>query len=325
MTPATTLGAYGAALVLVFGGAYGAGQLAGPVDTTPATTHADTAAGAGSHADAGDHPGSADAPSTGDEPGGLSIARDGYALQLDENALTAGEPGVLAFQVLDADGRPVTEYVREHDKELHLVVARRDLAGFQHLHPVRDAAGRWSTPLTLAAPGSYQVIADFVPAGRETGLALGTDLTVPGTATVTPLPPARSTTTVDGYTVSLTGQLVAGRSSRLALRISRDGRPVTDLEPYLGAYGHLVALRAGDLAYLHVHPEQGPAGPEVVFSADVPAAGPHALFLDFSHDGVVRTAELTAQAVRPDDASTDADHEDADHEDAEHDAGSGGH
>ena len=68
----------------------------------------------------------------------------------------------------------------------------------------------------------------------------------------------------------------------------RDGEPVTDLEPYLGAYGHLVALRAGDLAYLHVHPEGG-RGP-VAFRAEVPSEGAYHLFLDFKHDGVVRTA-----------------------------------
>ena len=68
---------------------------------------------------------------------------------------------------------------------------------------------------------------------------------------------------------------------------------------YLGAYGHLVALRAGDLAYLHVHPEGAPGdgatepGPEVVFFAEVPSPDRYHLYLDFKHDGVVRTAAFT--------------------------------
>ncbi len=80
--------------------------------------------------------------------------------------------------------------------------------------------------------------------------------------------------------------------------MERDGRPVTDLQPYLGAYGHLVALREGDLAYLHVHPDGAPGdgstqpGPDVVFEAAVPSGGDYRLFLDFRHDGVVHTAEL---------------------------------
>ena len=46
---------------------------------------------------------------------------------------------------------------------------------------------------------------------------------------------------------------------------------MTDLQPYLGAYGHLVALRDGDLAYLHVHPgEHGDGRARVGFDAEVP-------------------------------------------------------
>ena len=83
-----------------------------------------------------------------------------------------------------------------------------------------------------------------------------------------PLPaPAGIAQVVDGYQVTLAGDLVPGQASELTLTVSKDGVPVTDLQPYLAAYGHLVALRAGDLAYLHVHPagEPGdgvtPAGP----------------------------------------------------------------
>ena len=109
---------------------------------------------------------------------------------------------------------------------------------------------------------------------------------------------------VDGYTVTLAGDLVAGQSSELTLSVSRDGVPVTDLQPYLAAYGHLVALRDGDLAYLHVHPAGAPgdgvtpAGPGITFSATIPSAGDYGLFLDFQHDGVVRTAAFIAHADR---------------------------
>ena len=85
----------------------------------------------------------------------------------------------------------------------------------------------------------------------------------------------------------------------LTLSVSRDGKPVGDLQPYLGAYGNLVALRASDLAYLHVHPmgEPGdgvtPAGPDIGFHTAFPSEGDYRLFLDFQHQGVVRTAEFT--------------------------------
>ena len=96
-----------------------------------------------------------------------------------------------------------------------------------------------------------------------------------------------------------------GTASKLTLSVSKGGAPVTDLQPYLGAYGHLVALRDGDLAYLHVHPDGTPgdgrtvAGPQVTFFAEVPSAGSYRLYLDFQHTGTVRTAEFTAVAGAP--------------------------
>jgi hypothetical protein len=70
---------------------------------------------------------------------------------------------------------------------------------------------------------------------------------------------------------------------------------VQDFEPYLGALGHLVAQREGDLAFLHVHPEdhEGCAGPEIAFHATFPSVGRYRLFLQFAHAGGVRTAGCT--------------------------------
>ncbi len=109
---------------------------------------------------------------------------------------------------------------------------------------------------------------------------------------------------MDGYTVTVDGTLTPGEHSALTLRVTKDGAPVTDLQPYLGAYGHLVALREGDLAYLHVHPGGGPGdgetapGPAIEFGAEVPSTGRYHLYLDFQHDDVVRTAHLILDAGR---------------------------
>jgi hypothetical protein len=145
-------------------------------------------------------------------------------------------------------------------------------------------------------PGTWRVFADFTATGGP-ALTLGTDVEVAGRFTPAPHPGSRTTDTVDGYTVDLVGDLDDGA---VTVRVSRDGEPVTDLEPYLGAYGHLVALREGDLAYLHVHPEDGDAGPEVPFAVEVPSAGGYRLFFDFQHEGVVRTAELAVRSNGPD-------------------------
>lgn len=159
--------------------------------------------------------------------------------------------------------------------------------------------GTWQATVDLAEPGEYRVFADFRPAAAERGYTLGHDLSVAGTHRPRELAAPTPTTTVEGYEVTVSGDVRAGSTSQLSFRVSRDGQPVTDLEPYLGAYGHLVALRGDDLAYLHVHPDGEPgdgrtkSGPAVTFFAELPSDGQYRLFLDFQHGGRVRTAAFT--------------------------------
>lgn len=285
MRTATKLGLYGLGLVVAFSGALGAGRLAGPSEDPPAASHA----GEGGHADEGGHGTQAHLP------GGLQVSEAGYRLVPDTAYLPAGTPTEFRFRILKGDD-PVTRYTPTHEKDLHLIVVRRDLSGFQHVHPTRSADGVWSMPLTLAGPGQYRVFADFQPADHAEGLTLGVDVPVAGAYRPKPLPAPAPRSEVDGYTVELAGTLAPGASSTLTLTVSKDGRPVTDLQPYLGAYGHLVALRDGDLAYLHVHPEESGPGPAITFRAEAPSAGAYRLYLDFQHAGTVRTAEFTALA-----------------------------
>jgi hypothetical protein len=302
MNTAAKLSAYGAALALLVAAGWATGTAVGPLTAAaaPGAGAVPVAAGAG-HGDVhsgtvAGAPGAEPAESAdgADQPAGLASSRGGYTL-----APTTPTPadGTFSFTVTGPDGAPVTAYDVEHDERMHLIVVRRDTTGFQHVHPEMAPDGTWTTPLALPAGGSYRAFADFAPTGGEPTV-LGVDLAVPGPFEPVRHAPSR-TAQVDGYTVELAGELDAGRASPVTLTVSRDGVPVTDLQPYLAAYGHLVALREGDLAYLHVHPEGAPgdgttpAGPEIEFVAEVPTAGVYRLFLDFRHDGVVRTAEFT--------------------------------
>lgn len=294
------LTAYAVGLVAVFLAAFGVGRWTGPDETPePASAHA---ADAGHGGDAL-QPAGAEGAHGAHLPAGLQVAEDGYRLRMLTTALPTGAPEPLRFQVLGPDGAPVTRYTTSHEADLHLIVVRRDLSGFRHLHPTLGADGTWTVPLAVAEPGQYRVLADFQPAGRASGLTLGVDVPAAGDYRPRDLPaPARSVELPGGYTVALDGELVPGASAELVARVSRDGAEVADLQPYLGAYGHLVALRAGDLAYLHVHPAGGPGdgktapGPAISFSAEVPSAGEYRLYLQFRHAGSVHTAEFTAVA-----------------------------
>lgn len=247
-------------------------------------------------------------PSTSDMPSmggsdGLSDARDGYRLVSADTRLTAGAPVAYRFRVTGPDGGPVTSFAVEQTERLHFYAVRSDLTGFQHVHPVMAADGTWTAALAALAPGDWRLFATFTPEGgpgKGDDFVLSRTVTVPGSASAVPLPSAASTTTVDGYTVTVKGELMAGMAHPLTVAFAKDGRAVTDLQPYLGTYAHLTAFRAGDLAFAHLHPmtamDGAGGGPEMTFHAELPKPGDWRLFLQFRTGGKLHTAALTVHA-----------------------------
>ena len=293
MNVPSKLAAFGLGLTAMFGAAAAVGHGIGPV----------IAADSGGNAHEGGHgvqpPDSPADASAQAVPGGLAATRDGYTLRLAQDRFAAAPGADLRFTIARADGRPETDFTPTHDKPLHLIVVSRDMSDFQHVHPRMLDDGSWTVSVDFVDAGAYKVFADFAPAAQPGPMTLAADVLVAGDHQPDPLPAVSGTAVVNGYTVTLDGALEPGRESRVTLSVSKDGRPVTDLQPYLGAYGHLVTLRAGDLAYLHVHPDGEPAdgrtlpGPDVPFIVEVPSSGTYRLYLDFKHDGVVHTAAFT--------------------------------
>ena len=271
--------------------------------------HEETVASSDAH-DA-EHTDDAESDATPDDTvRGVTLEQNGLRLDLDQPELPQAKRRQLTFRVLGADGSAVTEFEVNHEREMHLIVVRRDLTGFQHLHPKMADDGTWSTPIALSDAGSYRVFADFHYGGES--LTLGSDLAVDGDADYEELPAQRTATeTAAGYEVSVEGETASpGDAGELSFNVSRDGEPV-EVEPYLGADGHLVSIRQGDLAFLHVHPivgaghegdddeasaESGAAG--IRFMTEFPSEGRYRLFLQFKHQGKVHTAEFTREVGR---------------------------
>jgi hypothetical protein len=243
-------------------------------------------------------------------PTGLGVSEGGYSWRLAPTFLERREDRGLHFSITDAGGEVVRDFDELHERRMHLIVVRRDGTGFRHLHPEMDEAGTWTVPVEFAEAGVYRAFADFSVGGEQHTLA--SDLFVSGgDFQARPFPASAALDSTSGYEVRVRGdELRAGESSSLTFAVSREGEAVDDLAPYLGAKGHLVALREGDLAFLHVHPEEsedehghgehsdaGTAN-EIAFAASFPTAGNYRLYLQFKHEGSVRTAEFTVSVPR---------------------------
>lgn len=281
------LAAYAVVLAVVFGGAALAGGAVDPDGAEPAAPHGAPAPAHGAD-DAAHGDGATPQPraTTGGEPG-LAVSHAGLRLVLDDPQRARPGRVPLRLRIVDERDEPVRDFALEHDKRLHLIVVRRDLRGFVHLHPALDADGTWTASADLPRAGSYRVFADFRPEGGEK-MTLGSDLHLGGDFTPEALPaPSETARTDSGLEVRLRRD-----GDRVGFAVLRDGRPVdAELQPYLGAKGHLVTLRDGDLAYLHTHPD----GDRLAFEAHLPTPGRYRMWVQFSLDGEVHTAAFTVE------------------------------
>jgi hypothetical protein len=273
------LGLFAAGLALVFGAAAAVGAAVHP--GRPAASCDPAHGGMGGH-----------------EAFGLSLTQGDTTIAPATFAAAAGRQQPLRFRVLGGDGRPLRSgYQVEAQRRLHVIVVRRDLTGYQHLHPTMSADGTWVVPLKVAEAGAYRVFADFQRNCQKHVLAA--DLLAPGSFQPQALPAPARTASAGGYDVRLESPVLrAGHGAQLGFTVTRGGRPVRAIQPYLGARGHLVALRQGDLAYLHAHPEEhADAANAIPFAAEFLSAGSYRLFLQFRINGAVHTAGFTVKVA----------------------------
>lgn len=228
------------------------------------------------------------------EAGGPDKSASGFTFALQGTALSAGS---LRFQIKGPDGKPVTAYEPDQTKLMHLFLIRSDLTGYQHQYPTMAPDGTWTAPVAIPQPGRYRAYVSFIAKagdGKATPLILSDTVTMPGSSSTAALPAPSRKATVDGYTATLSGEAMAGRQHALTVTVSKGGKPVTNLQPYLGTWANLTAFHQGDLAFTHLHPETtATAGPKLAFNAMFPRAGTYRLFLQFQTGGVLHTAAFT--------------------------------
>lgn len=232
------------------------------------------------------------APEGHAEPGGLALSADGLRFDPSETRFDPGDPVNWTFRIV-GDGGVVTDFGEAHGRASHLVVVRRDLTRFQHRHPELSADGTCRVDdLTLPDPGVYRAFVDVVVDGRPT--TLGFDLFASGAGSVEERPDTSRRSQAGEYEVELLADEVdVGERVKLPFEVRSDGRPVPELAPYLGALGHLVAIREGDLAYIHVHPEEtAPDGGRVEFGARFPTPGRYRLFFQARPEETLITTEF---------------------------------
>lgn len=186
-----------------------------------------------------------------------SAAVQGYTMRVEpDGVVTAGATGTLNIRLQDGSGRPVERLQVVHEKKLHFLILSRDLAFFAHEHPQQQPGGLQTLAFSFPRPGDYVLFGDYTPEGASQVVS-SARLTVPGVSTMKEpqlkpddLAHARR---FGAFEVKL-DQKVNGEESVLTFSLTRGGKPVAGLQPYLGALGHLVLVDPGASKLLHSHP-----------------------------------------------------------------------
>ncbi len=198
---------------------------------------------------------------------GMDMANDRGAATLKvalvpAGAFTPGQPQSVTLTLTDLKtgaGIGPDQLVLAHTKKLHLLVIDESLTDYQHIHPVAGAKpGEWTFSFMPKFGRTYRVWADSTRTGGDqeyvfADLAAGTEkASAPDAKPVT-------TAEMDGlkFALSFAGPVKAGEGvmGSVAIVDVKSGKPFTQLQPIMGAFGHVVAFSRDWSSIEHVHPQ----------------------------------------------------------------------
>ena len=213
-------------------------------------------------------------------------------------------------------GKPdaIRSYQMEMTKKLHMIIVSSDFKTFMHEHPVLGPDGHLRMTEQFPAAGRYLVYADGLP-DQMNHQVFRFQVDVGGAQQgARTLTPTGMGVQVGPYEVDLSSvRLHTGMMSMLDVNILKNGKPATDLHPYLGVPAHAVFLNGQDLSYVHVHPmamgqmdmsvepppmpEGGPSPSEMMLHIALREAGTYRLWLQFRGGTQLYVAAFTITAV----------------------------
>lgn len=306
MNAPARLGVFALILAVAFGAAFVIAGAIAPDDAADQWVPTDHDRHASAEHRTTDH-GTGDAPGAVPQPEtyGLTLEAGGVRMADLSASTTTQDAGLLTLELVQGSAADPVPLRTQHGVDLHVIAVRSDGTHLQRRPAQAAGPGQWSAESNWTAPGTYRIFAEAVHEGTGEPILVSRTLEVrdssgPGSsepeASETEL--LESSVSSDGgeLTVQLEGELHPGRESTLSATVTRDGAPVTTLEQYTGAYGHLSVLREGDLAYLPSHAHGGTAGPELRFTVTPPTAGRYLVYLDIRLDGHTHTLPFVVTA-----------------------------
>jgi hypothetical protein len=255
----------------------------------------------------------------------------GFEFTTSPALVRPGEKAQWRFKVFHpGTGQQVAKFEPVHERQYHLFVISQDMEHFQHIHPEEQADGTWTIDVTLPKAGYYKVLSDFLPSGGATQLLARPIVTVGYTGDLAKdravlVPDTNPKKVVDDITATVSYDpptFVAGLYGHLIFTLTdtATGRPITDLQTYLGAFGHTLIMSEDMVDYVHTHPldilasgdddsmpvfvippgadlEKIRGGPTVTFDGLMPKPGRYRAWTQFRRNNTLHTFTTTFEVA----------------------------
>lgn len=218
--------------------------------------------------------------------------------------LQPGKTARLIFTPRRCSDNAIPPLESVHTQKFHLIIVSRDLSFYDHLHPQEQPDGSYALDYAFPQPGIYLLFADVTPVGLPNQvfrLPVRVEGTPPAPAPLR-IPMAYAKTQGD-YRIALSVSPLSPRPREetiLTFSFTENGKPVTDLQPWLGAPGHCVIISEDTQDYLHSHPlllsaPPTRAGPSVTFHTLFPRSGRYKVWGQFMHRGRLLTVDFVVR------------------------------
>ena len=220
--------------------------------------------------------------------------------ELSSDKIVPNQDTTVKITIQDKEGKPINEFDTVHEQQMHVIIVSKDLSYFNHIHPEYKGNGQFVLTTQFPTSGEFKIIADITPTGRS-NMNKSQWITVEGKPVAQQLiePDATLSQVVYGNLITLSiDHLKANMELKLNFNIknAKSNQPVTDLQPYLGAVGHVVILSQDAENYLHVHPtDEGSSGPDAEFMTTFPHSGVYKIWGQFQRNGKVFTVPFVVK------------------------------
>ena len=215
-------------------------------------------------------------------------------MSANPSQVVANKETELTFTIKDKDGAQVKNFQVVHEKKMHLIAVSADLSEFEHLHPELQSDGNFKLKYTFKHGGKFILFSDVTPDnGSQTVERFELDVKGDARPAEKLIADNSLTKQMDGISVTMKpdGELTSNKESALNFVITDDatGKPVTDLQNYLGELAHIVIISEDTKDYLHVHPMSNKKAGEtsVMAHTNFPRGGIYKLWIQFQRNNKI--------------------------------------